>query len=57
MERNVANPEDTSANPTSTASKPTTRKQIVEDVPETEDDILERMVVLSKPAEAKKAAI
>ena len=53
----MANPNDATAKPTSTANKPTTRKQTVEDVPETEDDILERMIVLSKPAEAKKAAI
>jgi hypothetical protein len=57
MEGNVANPNDAAAKSISNASKPTTRKQTVEDVPETEDDILERMVVLSKPAEAKKAAI
>ena len=56
-EDHVTNPNDASSKPTSNASRSTTRKQLVDDAPETEDDILERMVILSKPAEAKKAAI
>jgi hypothetical protein len=49
----VANPNDATAKTTSTASKPTTRKHVLEDAPETEEDILERMIILSNPAEAK----
>jgi hypothetical protein len=56
-EDHVVNPNDASSKPTSTTSRSTIRKPIVDDAPETEDDILERMVILSKPAEAKKAAI
>jgi hypothetical protein len=56
-EEHVLHPNDTPSKTTNNAGKSTTRKQPVEDAPETEDDILERMVILSKPAEAKKAAI
>jgi hypothetical protein len=49
-EGHVAGPNDESTKPTSTTSRSTTRKTNVE-------DILERMVILSKPAEAKKAAL
>jgi hypothetical protein len=52
-EGHVANPNDATAKTTSTASKPTTRKHVLEDAPETEEDILERMIILSNPAEAK----
>ena len=53
----MISPNDDSAQSTSTTSRSTIRNPIEEDAPETEDDILERMVILSKPAEAKKAAI
>jgi hypothetical protein len=56
-EGHVASPKDVPTKPTNTTSKMTTRNQPVEEAPETEEDILERMVILSKPAEAKKAAI
>ena len=56
-EGHVADPNDESTKPTSTTSRSTTRNTNVEDEPETEEDILERMVILSKPAEAKKAAL
>ena len=53
----MASPNDVPMKPTNTTSRVTTRQQIVEEAPETEDDILESMVILIKPAKAKKAAI
>jgi hypothetical protein len=49
----VATTTDATAKPTGTVSKPTTRKHVLEDAPETEEDILERMIILSNPKEAK----
>ena len=56
-EGHVGNPNDDPAKPTRTTTRSTTRNPIIEDAPETEEDILERMIILSTPAEAKKAAI
>ena len=43
--------------PHCTTTRSNTREQPKDEAPETEDDILERMIILSTPAEAKKAAI
>jgi hypothetical protein len=49
--------DDTTKKTQCTTTRGSTQAQPREEAPETEEDILERMIVLSQPAEAKKAAM
>jgi hypothetical protein len=57
MEGHATRSNDASTKPQGTTTGLSTREQPRDEAPETEDDILERMIILSTPAEAKKAAI
>jgi hypothetical protein len=57
MEGHATRSSDAATKPQGTTAGVSTRDQPRDEAPETEDDILERMIILSTPADAKKAAL